>query len=72
MLIRPKQALPLAKIYCKLFVFKYIFKMQGNIIARNGLHYGNGDNLNSFFAYSHFVENTILWELQVAKVGFIT
>ena len=46
--------------------------MQGNIVARNGLHYGNGDNLNSFFAYSHFVENTILWELQVAKVGFIT
>ena len=28
MLIRPQQALPLVRIYWKLFIFKYIFKMQ--------------------------------------------
>ena len=28
MLIRPQQALPLVRIYCTLFIFKYIFKMQ--------------------------------------------
>ena len=36
MLIRPQQALLLASIYCKLFVFKYIFEIQGSIVARNG------------------------------------
>ena len=41
-------------------------------MAKNGLQKGKGENLNFFFAYSHFVQNTILWKLQVAKVGLIT
>ena len=32
----------------------------------------NGANLNFYFAYSHFVQNNILWELQLSKVGLIT
>ena len=27
MLIRPQESLPLARIYCQLFIFKYIFKI---------------------------------------------
>ena len=31
-----------------------------------------GEQSELFFAYSHFVQNTLLWKLQVAKVGLIT
>ena len=41
-------------------------------MARNGLHKEKGDNLNFIFARSHLVQSTILWKLQVAKVGLIT
>ena len=41
-------------------------------MARNGLHKEKVDNLIFFFAFSHFVQSTILWKLQEAKVGLIT
>ena len=33
MLIRPKQAPPLARIYCKLFIFKYILEIYKPLVA---------------------------------------
>ena len=33
MLIRPPQTLPLVRIYRKLFIFKYVFSMQGMLTS---------------------------------------
>ena len=69
MLIRPQQALLLARIYCKLFVFKYTFGIYKEVLWPGMVDKGEQSEL--LFAYSHFVQNTLLWKLQVAKVGLI-
>ena len=38
MLIRPPQALSLVRIYRKLFIFKYIFEMQGMLTSFCNIH----------------------------------
>ena len=51
MLIRPQQALPLAIIYRKLYIFKYIFKMYRTLVALSNLHWEKENELYIFLTY---------------------
>ena len=50
MLIRPQQVLPLVRIYWKLFIFKYIFKMYRTLIALGDSHWEK-KAINRFFLH---------------------
>ena len=50
MLIRPQQALPLARIYWKLFIFKYISKMYRTHVAISDSHQEKENDTYNFLA----------------------
>ena len=70
-LISSQQALPLVRIHCQLFVFKYMFKIKGKPLALSELYEEKCNIPHNISLCSHFGENIILLMLQLVKVGQI-
>ena len=58
LLIRPQQALPLARILCQFFVFKYISKICGTLVALSDSHQEKGGK-----NCPNYTEGGVVWNL---------